>query len=101
LARPTPELSTRRNWPAAPNRTSTVSNPTQILKAPFVGPAAAGPFWSRAPSISLPISAATTRTRAMASVGERLTVFAFAAFVVLAIVGIAFAAGYLIGRIFL
>jgi hypothetical protein len=37
----------------------------------------------------------------MASVGERLTVFAFAGFVVLAIVGIAFAAGYLIGRIFL
>jgi hypothetical protein len=37
----------------------------------------------------------------MASVGERLTVFAFAAFVVLAIVGVAFAAGYLIGRIFL
>lgn len=37
----------------------------------------------------------------MASVGERLTVFAFATFVVLAIVGIAFAAGYVIGRIFL
>ena len=37
----------------------------------------------------------------MASVGERLSVFAFAACVVLAIVGIAFAAGYLIGRIFL
>ena len=37
----------------------------------------------------------------MATVGERFTVFAFAAFVVLAIVGIAFAAGYLIGRIFL
>jgi hypothetical protein len=37
----------------------------------------------------------------MASVGERLTVFAFAAFVVLAVVGLAFAVGYLIGRIFL
>jgi hypothetical protein len=37
----------------------------------------------------------------MASVGDRLTVFAFAAFVVLAIVGLAFAVGYLIGRIFL
>ena len=37
----------------------------------------------------------------MGSVGERLTVFAFAAFVVATIVGIAFAAGYLIGRIFL
>ncbi len=37
----------------------------------------------------------------MASVGERLTVFAFAAFILLAIVGIAFALGYLIGRIIL
>jgi hypothetical protein len=37
----------------------------------------------------------------MAGVGDRLTVFAFAAFVVLAIVGLAFAVGYLIGRIFL
>jgi hypothetical protein len=37
----------------------------------------------------------------MAGVGERLTVFAFAAFVVLAIVGLAFAVGYLIGRVFL
>jgi hypothetical protein len=37
----------------------------------------------------------------MASVGERLSVFAFAASVVLAIVGLAFAVGYLIGRIFL
>jgi hypothetical protein len=37
----------------------------------------------------------------MANVGERLTVFAFAAFVVLGIVGLAFAVGYLIGRIFL
>jgi hypothetical protein len=37
----------------------------------------------------------------MPGVGERLTVFAFAACVVLGIVGLAFAAGYLIGRIFL
>jgi hypothetical protein len=37
----------------------------------------------------------------MASAGDRLTVFAFAAFVVLAVVGLAFAVGYLIGRIFL
>jgi hypothetical protein len=37
----------------------------------------------------------------MAGVGERLTVFAFAAFVVLAVVGLAFGAGYLIGRVFL
>jgi hypothetical protein len=37
----------------------------------------------------------------MASAGERLVVFAFAAFVVVAFVGLAFAAGYVIGRIFL
>jgi hypothetical protein len=37
----------------------------------------------------------------MAGVADRLTVFAFAAFVVVAIIGLAFAAGYLIGRIFL
>jgi hypothetical protein len=37
----------------------------------------------------------------MATAGERLSVFAFAAFLVLAIIGLAFAAGYLIGRIFL
>jgi hypothetical protein len=37
----------------------------------------------------------------MAQAGDRLTVLAFAAFVLMAIVGIAFAAGYLIGRILL
>jgi hypothetical protein len=37
----------------------------------------------------------------MASAGERLGVFAFAVFLVAAIIGVAFAAGYLIGRIFL
>jgi hypothetical protein len=37
----------------------------------------------------------------MAAAGDRLTVFAFAAFVVLAIIGVAFAVGYLIGRILL
>jgi hypothetical protein len=37
----------------------------------------------------------------MANVGDRLTVLAFATFVVLAIVGLAFLAGYLIGRILL
>jgi hypothetical protein len=37
----------------------------------------------------------------MAAVGDKVSVLVFAAVVVLAIVGIAFAAGYLIGRIFL
>ena len=35
----------------------------------------------------------------MTGIGERLGVFAFAAFVVLAIVALAFAAGYLIGKL--
>jgi hypothetical protein len=37
----------------------------------------------------------------MANVGDRLTVFAFATFVLVAIVGLGFLAGYLIGRILL
>jgi hypothetical protein len=37
----------------------------------------------------------------MSQLGERLSVFALAAFVVLAIVGLAFGAGYVIGRILL
>ena len=37
----------------------------------------------------------------MAKVGDRLTVFAFATFVLVAIVGLAFLVGYLIGRILL
>jgi hypothetical protein len=37
----------------------------------------------------------------MARAGDRLTVFAFAAYLLMAIVGIAFAAGYLIGRMLL
>ncbi len=37
----------------------------------------------------------------MTRVGERLLVFGFAAFVVAAIVGLAFAAGYLIGKLIL
>ena len=37
----------------------------------------------------------------MGKLGERLSVFAFAAVVVLAIVGLAFAAGYLVGRLLL
>jgi hypothetical protein len=37
----------------------------------------------------------------MANVGDRLTVFAVAALVLAAIVGLAFLAGYVIGRILL
>jgi hypothetical protein len=37
----------------------------------------------------------------MANVGDRLTVLAFAVFVLAAIVGLAFLAGYLIGKILL
>jgi hypothetical protein len=37
----------------------------------------------------------------MANVGDRLTVFAFAALVLAAIIGLAFLAGYVIGKILL
>jgi hypothetical protein len=37
----------------------------------------------------------------MAKLGERLSVLAFAAFVVAAIVGLAFAAGYFLGKLLL
>jgi hypothetical protein len=37
----------------------------------------------------------------MTKLGERLTVFAFAMFVVATIVGLAFAAGYVIGKLLL
>ena len=37
----------------------------------------------------------------MSQLGERLSVFAFATFVVLVIVAIAFAAGYIIGKLLL
>jgi hypothetical protein len=37
----------------------------------------------------------------MANVGDRVTVFAFAALVLAAIVGIAFLVGYVLGRILL
>jgi hypothetical protein len=37
----------------------------------------------------------------MGKLGEKLSVFAVAAVVVLAIVGLAFAAGYLVGRLLL
>ena len=41
------------------------------------------------------------RKRGATKVGERLTVFAFAAFVVLTIVGLAFAVGYIVGQLLL
>ncbi len=39
--------------------------------------------------------------RTMARLGERLSVFAFVTVVVVAIVGLAFAAGYLVGQLLL
>jgi hypothetical protein len=41
------------------------------------------------------------RPRTMAKVADRLSVFAFAAVVVLVIVGLAFAAGYVVGQLLL
>jgi hypothetical protein len=41
------------------------------------------------------------RRRSRSKAGERLSVFAFAALVVLTIVGLAFAAGYVVGQLLL
>jgi hypothetical protein len=41
------------------------------------------------------------RKRTMTKLGERLSVFAFVAVVVLTIVGLAFAAGYVVGQLLL
>jgi hypothetical protein len=41
------------------------------------------------------------RRRTMGKTGERLSVFALAGVVVVAIVGLAFAAGYVVGKILL
>ena len=80
---------------------STVSSACRALGKRFSAAARSDRFSSRAASIFLLILLAPSRTPSMVDAGERLTVFAFAAFVVLAIVGLAFAVGYLIGRIFL
>ena len=41
------------------------------------------------------------RRRTMTKVADRLSVFAFAAIIVLVIVGLAFAAGYVVGQLLL
>ncbi len=41
------------------------------------------------------------RRRGATKAGERLSIFAFAAFVVLTIVGLAFAVGYVVGQLLL
>ena len=83
------------------NRTSSVSKPCRLPPPPSAELGLSGLCSSPAASIFLPISLATSRTIRMAGAADRLTVLAFAAFVVIAIVGLAFAVGYLIGRIFL
>jgi hypothetical protein len=57
-----------------------------------------GPSSSRAPSIFSATSVARARPHTF---GDKASVFALAAFVLLAIVGGAFAAGYVIGRMLL
>ena len=49
----------------------------------------------------MPISLLRARTRTMSRGGETAGVLALAAFVVVAIVGLAFGAGYMIGRLLL
>ena len=86
----------------APNGTSTMSRPSSIRPrhgaAHWPWRAQTGPSSSRAPSIFLATSVAPARPH---TVGEKVSVFALAAFVLVAIVGGAFAAGYLIGRMLL
>ena len=88
-------------WRATHGATSSTSNACGIPWRRSAAAGRLGRFSSRAASIFLLILLAPSRTPSMVDAGERLTVFAFAAFVVLAIVGLAFAVGYLIGRIFL
>ena len=67
--------------------------------------ARAGGGCRRSPRHRLALSARgglrPARANTMGKLGERLSVFAVAAIVVLAIIGLAFAAGYLVGRILL
>ena len=49
----------------------------------------------------MPISLLVARTRTMSRGGQTAGVLALAAFVVLAIVGLAFGAGYMIGKLLL
>src|SRR5512133_1830586 len=88
--------------PPAPNRISAMSSQLPTLTPPGAAlsrwRARLAPLSSRAPSIFFPSSVAAAPTH---SVSEKLSVFAFAAVVLAVIVGGAFAAGYLIGRILL
>ena len=79
-----------------------MSKPLLTLVRPSAGRSSSGRrSWSRAPSIFLPTSVRPRRKRTMRKLAERLSVFAFAAFVLGAIVGLAFAAGYVVGQLLL
>src|SRR6266550_3040106 len=96
------ELSGQGTSPPAPNRTSSMSSRSLIPSRRDAGRSSSrgprGPLPSRAPSIFWQNSVAMAPTH---RVSDKLSVFAFAAVVLLVIVGGAFAAGYLIGRILL
>ena len=85
-----------------PNGTSSMSRPSSIRPrlgaARVPSRARTGPSSSQAPSIFLRTSVSPGRPH---TVSEKAGVFALAAFVLLAIVGGAFAAGYVIGRMLL
>jgi len=97
-----PGLSPQGNLPFAPNRTFDMWSQSPTRQRPvFARSTSRGRrarFSSRAPSIFLPSSAVRATTH---SVGEKLGVFAVAALVLVVVVGGAFAAGYLIGRVLL
>ena len=76
-----------------------VADPAKALRARAY-------LWAPRPRHRLPLSArgpprARGRRCRLTKAGERITVFAFAAVVVLSIVGIAFALGYIIGQLLL
>src|SRR3954447_4307673 len=97
-----PARSRQGSLRPAPNRTSTISTPFPTPTPPGPTPARSrglrGPSSSRARSIfwQSSVNPATVH-----SLGDRVSVFALAFFVLAVIVGGAFAAGYLIGRILL
>ena len=97
-----PRALPQGNLPVVPNGTSNMSNPTQIrprlAAARSRSRATTALFSSPAPSIFWPSSVTTATT---SNVREKIGVFAVAIFVLVVVVGGAFAAGYLIGRILL
>ncbi len=98
-------LSLHRSWPPGPAHPSRTSNPSLTppphSSAHASSQAPTGWFSSPARCTFSRISMPSHRPRSMRPLAERLSVFVFAVVAVLAIVGLAFAAGYLVGQLLL